>query len=164
MLTMGEKKALTKEIQDRYKKATKKVKSKILDEFCATTGYNRVYAAKILWLSVGKVIGYARAGGKKIKYVIGKRKKKKPKRARIYTYDVFLALRSIWVISDFICGKRRAPFMAETVKKLEKHKEIDLKDDVREKLAKISASTIDRLLKPEKDKARLGKGRSGTKP
>jgi hypothetical protein len=72
MLTMGEKKALIKEIQDRYKKATKKVKSKILDEFCATAGYNRVYAARILRLSVGKVIGYARASGKKIKYVIGK--------------------------------------------------------------------------------------------
>jgi len=164
MLTMVEKKALTKEIQDRYKKATKKVKSKILDEFCATTGYNRVYAARILRLSVGKVTGYQIAGGKKIKYVIGRRKKKKPNRARIYTYDVFLALRSIWVIFDFICGKRLAPFMVEAVKKLEKHKEIDLKDDVREKLARISASTIDRLLKPEKDKAGLGKGRSGTRP
>lgn len=54
--------------------------------------------------------------------------------------------------------------MAEAVEKLEKHKEIDLTDDVREQLFKISASTIDRLLKPEKDKFRLGKGRSGTKP
>ena len=35
--------------------------------------------------------------------------------------------------------------------KLEKHKEIDLMEIVKEKLLKVSASTIDRLLKPLKD-------------
>jgi len=161
---MREKKALTAEIQNRYNKATKKTKAEILDEFTTTTGYNRNYAARILRLKVGKVIGYTRMGGKKIKYVIGKRKKKKYRKSRIYTYDVFLALRKIWIIFDFICSKRLAPFMAEAVEKLEKHKEIDLTDEVREKLVKVSPSTIDRLLKKERDKARLGKGKSGTKP
>jgi len=164
MLTMKEKKALTAEIQNRYNKATKKAKSRILDEFCQVTGYNRVYAARMLRLMVGKVIGYTRSGGRKIKYVIGKRKRKKTRRPRIYTHDVFLALRKIWTVFDFICGKRLAPFMAEAVRKLEQHKEIDITDNVRDKLLMISASTIDRLLKPEKDKQRLGKGRSGTKP
>ena len=164
MLTMREKKALTAEIQDRYGKATKKARSKILDEFTANTGYNRNYAARILRLKVGKVIGYSRVSGRKIKYVIGKRKRKKREKPRIYSYDVFLALRRIWTVFDFICGKRLAPFMAEAVEKLEAHKEIDLTDKVREKLTKISASTIDRLLKSEKDKFRLGKGRKGTRP
>lgn len=41
--------------------------------------------------------------------------------------------------------------MAEAVEKLEYHGETDLDPEVREKLLKISASTIDRLLKPEKD-------------
>lgn len=164
MLTMRQKKALAAEIQDRYSKATKKAKTRILDEFTATTSYNRNYAARILRLKAGKVIGYSRVGGKKIKYVIGKKKKTKRKRDKIYGYDVFLALRRIWTIFDFICGKRLAPFMAEAVEKLEAHKEIDLTEKVREKLAKISASTIDRLLKPEKDRCRIGKGRSGTKP
>ena len=164
MLTMREKKALTAEIQNRYNKATKKTKAVILDEFTATTGYNRNYAARILRLKVGKVIGYSRIGGRRIKYIIGKRKRKKYRKPRIYTYDVFLALRKIWVVFDFICSKRLAPFMAEAVEKLEYHREIDLTDKVREKLTKISASTIDRLLKSEKDKFRLGKGRKGTKP
>ena len=128
MLTMREKKALTAEIQDRYGKAAKKARSKILDEFTVTTGYNRNYAARILRLKVGKVIGYTRMGGKKIKYVIGKRKRKKYKKPRIYTYDVFLALKRIWTIFDFICSKRLAPFMGEAVEKLEAHKEIDLTD------------------------------------
>ena len=164
MLTMKEKKALTVEIQDRYSKATKKVKTKILDEFTATTGYNRNYAARILRLKAGKVIGYSRVGGKKIKYVIGKKKKTKRKRDKIYGYDIFLALKKIWTIFDFICSKRLTPFMAEAVEKLEAHGEITLSPAVREKLLKISASTIDRLLKPEKDRYRIGKGRSGTKP
>ena len=164
MLAMKHRKAVTSEVQDRYVKATKKVKTKILDEFCTTAGYNRVYAARILRLKAGKVIGYSRMGGKRIKYVIGKKKKTKRKRDKIYGYDVFLKLKKIWVIFDFICSKRLAPFMREAVEKLEHHSEIDLTDQVREKLLKISVSTIDRLLKSEKDKFKLGKGRKGTRP
>ena len=52
----------------------------------------------------------------------------------------------------------------KAIKKLTKHKEIELSPEVAKKLLAISASTIDRLLKPEKDRFRLGKGRSGTKP
>jgi len=164
MLAMKHRKAVTSEVQDRYIKATKKGRTTILDEFCTTTGYNRVYAARILGLKVGKVIGYARVGGKRIKYVIGKKKKTKRKRDKTYGYDVFLKLKKIWIIFDFICSKRLAPFMGEAVEKLEAHKEIDLTEKVKEKLLKISASTIDRLLRSEKDKFRLGKGRKGTKP
>lgn len=148
MLTMWQKKAVTAEIQNRYSKAAKKGKTKILDEFTATTVYNRNYAARILRLKAGKVIGYSRSGGKRIKYVIGKGKKTKRKANKIYTYDVFLALKRIWTIFDYLCGKRLAPFISEALKKLEYHREINLDSTVREKLSKISASTIDRLLKP----------------
>jgi len=164
MLEMKQKKAITAEVGARYIKAAKKEKVKILDEFCATTKYNRTYSARILRNSLGRTIGYSRIGGRKVKYVIGKAKKTKRKRNKIYTYDVFLALRKIWAIFDFICSKRLRPFMAEAIKKLTKHKEISISPEVRQKLLKISASTIDRLLKPEKDKYRLGKGRKGTKP
>jgi hypothetical protein len=54
--------------------------------------------------------------------------------------------------------------MAEAIKKLTKHKEIELSPEVAKKLLDMSASTIDGLLKPEKDRYRLGKGRKGTKP
>jgi len=164
MLSMRHKKAVTTEVKKRYIKETKKGKTTILDEFVALTGYNRTYAARILSLAAGKVIGYIRSGGKRIKYVIGKDKKTKRKANKIYGYDVFLALKKIWTTFDFICSKRLAPFMAEAIKKLIKHKEIELSPEVAKKLLAISASTIDRLLKPEKDRFRLGKGRSGTKP
>jgi len=164
MLTMRHRKAITAEIQNRYIKATKKNKSKILDEFSVTTGYVRVYAARILRLAPGKTIGYSKINGRKIKYVIGKKKKVKRVRDSIYGYDVFLALKKIWAIFDFICSRRLVPFMAEAIEKLTKHKEIDLSPEVKQKLLLVSVSTIDRLLKPEKDRYRLGKGRSGTKP
>jgi len=164
MLNMKQKKAITAEVGARYIKANKKDKGKILDEFCATTGYNRKYAARILNNSPGKVLGYGRIGGRKVKYVIGKAKKTKRTRNRIYTYDVFLALKKIWAIFDFICSKRLKPFMAEAIEILAKHKEIDMSPEVKEKLINISESTIDRLLKSEKDRYRLGKGRKGTKP
>ncbi len=105
-----------------------------------------------------------KTGGKRIKFVAAKAKAGKKGRPKIYTYDVFLALRKIWAVFDFICGKRLAPFMEEAVEKLEAHKEIDLTGEVREKLITMSASTIDRLLRSEKEKFRLSKGRKSTKP
>ena len=164
MLAMRHKKAVTAEVKKRYIKATKKGKTTILDEFVALAGYNRTYAARILSLAAGKVIGYGRSGGRKIKYIIGKKKKVKRVRDKIYGYDVFLALKKIWAIFDFVCSRRLAPFMAEAIEKLTKHKEIELSSEVKQKLLLVSVSTIDRLLKPEKDRYRLGKGRSGTKP
>lgn len=76
---MMHRKAITAETRKRYAKATKRGKTKILDEFVAFTKYNRCYAARMLRLSQGKVIGYSWIGGKRIKYIIGKDKKKKEK-------------------------------------------------------------------------------------
>jgi len=165
MLDMRQKKTITKELKARYNRATKKRKGLILDEFCALTGYNRSYASWILKIKKERVLGYIKTEGKIVKFVAAKKNSNKKKgRPNIYTYDVFLALKKIWIVFDFICGKRLAPFLPEAVKRLEKHGEIKITPEVREKLFKISASTIDRLLKKEKEKFRLGKGHSGTKP
>ena len=47
MLTMRQKKAVTRELQNRYRKDSKKEKKIILDEFTQLTGYHRSYAAWI---------------------------------------------------------------------------------------------------------------------
>ena len=47
-LDMKMKKKLTEETAKRYCTAGKKQKTKILDEFIATTGYNRKYAIHVL--------------------------------------------------------------------------------------------------------------------
>ncbi|GHV06338.1 hypothetical protein FACS189485_14710 [Spirochaetia bacterium] len=45
---MKEKQSLTRETCGRYRKSEKKGKTKILDEFCLATGYNRKYALHLL--------------------------------------------------------------------------------------------------------------------
>ena len=45
MLDMRQKEVITKELRTRYSKASKKVKTKMLDEFCAINSYNRCYAS-----------------------------------------------------------------------------------------------------------------------
>jgi hypothetical protein len=56
-----------------------------------------------------------------------------------------------------------APGLAGAVESLERHGEIEIGADVREKLLRIGAATIDRLLAEEKRKSAL-KNRGGTKP
>ncbi len=55
--------------------------------------------------------------------------------------------------------------MTEAIKKLlQKHKKIELIPETKQKLLAISAYTIDKLLKSEKDRYMLSKSRKRTKP
>ena len=47
-MTAMTKKELISTVKNRYLKADKEGKGKILDEFCQNTGYNRKYATRIL--------------------------------------------------------------------------------------------------------------------
>lgn len=146
MLTMKERIVVTKAIKDRYRKTSKKKRTLMLDELCATTGYNRSYARRVL--------GCKKLPGRKKLY--GPRK-------RTYDYELFVVLRKLWVIADGICGQRLAPFLPELVGILEEKKELRLPKRLRKKLVTISASTVDRILKATKKQYQL-KGRSTTRP
>lgn len=157
-LTMNERRSVAKVIAERYRKATKKAKGRLLDELVALTGYNRWYA-----------IGLLRGHGKRIKVgrhmgLVGDlRRSIRSPPWRVYDQVVGEELRKIWVIMDAICGKRLAAILPEVIPVLEKHGEIALDEEVRRKLMTISAATIDRLLCGEREKLAL-RGRSGTKP
>ena len=160
MLTMGQKKAVTRELRDRYQRLSKKEKTIFLNEFIQLTRYNRSYAARAL--RIKEVLGYMNIAGKRVKLVRDNRKIKRKKK-KIYDQEVFGVLRKIWGIFDYICSKRLAPFLSEIIPVLEKWEEIKLSAKVREKLFKISAATIDRLLSETRKKYRI-KGRSTTRP
>ena len=131
-----------------------------MDELVKTTGYNRKYALHILanWGKTSTV----RLSGKavRLKASPGKRRKgggRKP----IYTEEFVTTLRDIWVFFWYRCGKILAPFIREQVDYLEEP--FGITAEMRELLLKVSPSSIDRKLKP--DKKRLAfKGKSGTKP
>jgi len=157
-LTMRERKKATAVVAVRYQKARKKEKGIILDEFTKLTGYGRRYASYVL-----------RSHGRKMRitksYVIQGdiRKTERRKKPKVYDGAVEEALKKIWYVMDCICGKRLAPILREVVKRLERFREIRIPDDVRQKLYRISAASIDRLLTKER-RAHQIKGRGNTKP
>jgi len=159
---MKEKKAVIRETAARYQKAEKKGKTKILDEYIELTKYNRKYASWILrnW---GKAV-FIRIKGKLVKLVAGeiknKKRRNKPKK---YNHTVLKAIIKIWYIFDCMCGKRLAPALRSMLPILLKYDEIDVSDEVVEKLKTISPATIDRMLSGEKKKICF-KSRSYTKP
>ena len=91
---------------------------------------------------------------------------RKRNRKRIYGEDVLNALIYLWELSDFICGKRLVYYIREVLPHLKKMGTLRISKETEEKLLKISAASIDRLLKKEKEKYRLIKrrGLSHTKP
>lgn len=157
-LTMKERRSVSAVVAKRYQKATKKEKGTILGEYTQLTGYNRCYAAFLL-----------RNQGRRMRIndntvLVGDcRKKVKRARDRIYDEQLVRVLKRVWVIMDFMCGKRLEPALKEVIPILERYKEIELDRIVREKLSKISAATIDRVLAPERKKRSL-RQRARTKP
>jgi len=157
-LTMGERQSLVRENASRYQRASKTEKRTMLDEFVHSTGYHRTYASYLL-SHHGKRVVVARKT-----IIVGDiRKRVRKKREPLYGAEVVKALKQIWVILDLICGKRLQSALPEVVPKLERWGELKLSGEVREKLLRMSASTMDRVLADERKRMEL-KSRSGTKP
>ena len=117
-LTMQEKKALAREVSKRYQKAKKKEKTRILDEFVKTTGYNRKYALHQL-ANWGKTTT-VRMDGETVKLKAGTRRRRKGGgRKPVYAGDFAIALRKIWAYFWYRCGKIPAPFLRENMRFLE---------------------------------------------
>jgi len=158
-LTMKERKRIAEATAGRYRKAGKKEKGVILTEFVELTGFARSYAALVL-RNQGRVVQVNRQ--LRVRGDVGK---KLPRRGRGPTYDeqTVKALVQVWRIMDYICGKRLAPVLGEIVERLLRHNELRCDAATSKKLARLSAATIDRLLRPERQKYQL-KGRTHTRP
>ena len=151
-MDMRTRKTVVKEAAKHYRRASKKDKGRLLDEFVALTGYNRCYAARVL------------RGTETRRYRPRKRRRLgKRGRKKKYGPEILTPLRKIWGILDFACGKLLTSNMEEMVSVLIKWKELDVSDEVRRLLSTMSASTADRLLAGDRGRLEL-KGRSGTKP
>lgn len=129
----------------RYLKARKRGKSRILDEFCGTTGMARKSALR-------KIAGLRRDG-----------ERPRKKRPVVYGKPVRAALEILWEIFDRPCGQRLKPLVEEELGRLRALGEIAVDDLTAGKLQKVSPATIDRLLRPKKAEwiARRRYGRVG---
>jgi hypothetical protein len=143
-MSRSEKRAYLEAIRRRYKKSNRRQKAKILDEFCAICNYNRKYAIRLLYKRRNKV---CRKPGRKSQYE---------------TKKLLMALKAIWFATDQMCSKKLKVALREWLPHYENEQGL-LDDITRGQLNRVSAATIDRLLKP----IRLQnprKGLSGTKP
>jgi hypothetical protein len=160
---MKERQALTRETSKRYRRAGKKGKTAILNEFAENTGYNRKYALHLLanWGRTETV----KLDGKVVRLKADTLRKRKSGGGRkpVYEAATITALRRIWEFFDYLCGKRLAPFIREQMPFLRPYREFGITKAVQAQLLAISPATIDRKLKPERKKLEL-KGRSATRP
>jgi hypothetical protein len=141
------KREYTEASHKRYKHASRSEKKLILDEFCATTKYHRKYAIILL------------KGFKRFREPVRKKRGPKP------TYmkdEIIQPLKKIWLAANLPCSKRLKVILPLWLPSYSQQFGMLPLDSVHA-LRHISASTIDRLLKPVR--ARHGKhGRSTTKP
>ena len=129
-------------IWDRYQRAGRRFKSKILDEFCAVCGYCRKYAIQLLSCKP-------------------KVRRKRPGPKPQYGAEVLQPLKAIWCLSEQMCSKRLKAALPIWLPFYEQAHGA-LPPAVRQKLLKISPAAIDRLLR--KVRARYPrKGLSGTR-
>lgn len=93
----------------RYRKAGKKKKGEILEEFCQSTGYHRKYAIALL-RNAGKT-QLRRMGNGTVKVKITAKTRKKRVYKRFYDETVAQAVIAIWDFFRCVCGKRLVPMI-----------------------------------------------------
>ena len=112
----------------RYRRAGKRERGKLLDEFCTVSGYHRKAAIRLLNQDAAAQVA-ARRG-----------------RPRVYGPAVGQALRTAWDAANQLSGKLLVPFLPELVPLLERHGALTLEPNVRTQLLALSPATADRLL------------------
>jgi hypothetical protein len=132
-------------VRGRYFRASKKAKTEMLNEFVATTGMHRKAVIRLLNRR-------NRSPGKK-----------RGGRPRLYGLEVMAALKVAWEAADRLCSKRFQPFLRELVGILKKKGELSLTEETETQLCRMSASTIDRILRRWRGSGRR-RGLSTTKP
>jgi len=120
-----------KAIYSRYRKVSKALRARILDEFCQVCGYNRKYAIRLL-------NGPA-----------PQKPKPNPKGRRpTYGLKVILSLTAIWEAAGYPCSARLKALLPLWLPWAQKRFAISAQ--AQKQLLSISPATIDRRLKPKK--------------
>ena len=144
-MSLSAKREALARIHGRYERAGRPHKTPILDEFCATCGYHRKAALRLL----NRPLPGAppKRSGPKIIY--------DPR-------EVLPVLKAIWLASDQLCSKLLQAALPEWLAHHQR-RSAPLSEAFKEKLLKISPAQIDRLLRPARVQ-HPRKGLSATRP
>jgi hypothetical protein len=148
MMSLASRRELLAVTAPRYRATQGSERSRILEEFVASTGYHRKYALTLLNHPLSK--GPTR---------------QKRQRGRHYSLAVQHALSTCWHAANGICSKRLVPYLPELVAVLERQGELRLDGETKRLLLALSAATADRLLRAERKLAKphgLGTTKPGT--
>ena len=135
-ISMGTRDEPLKAVASRYRSATRTEKGRILTEFAKISGYDRKHAERLLRCEDVTV-----------------RPRPRPER-RVYGVAVREALVLLLQASDRICGKRLKPLISLLIPAMERHGHLAMDDEVKTRLLRISAATIDRVLAPVRGRFR----------
>jgi hypothetical protein len=117
-------------IHGRYQRAGRPHKTRILDEFCATCGYHRKAAVRLLNRSLPTAP--PKRSGPKITYA---------------PVEMLPVLKAVWLASDQLCSKLLQAALPEWLAHYER-RSAPLPEAFKKKLLAISPAQIDRLLRP----------------
>lgn len=148
MMSIASRRELLAVVAPRYRAAAGKERTRILEEFVASTGYHRKYALSLLNHPIVKAPV-----------------RKQRARPRQYVFAVQQALVTCWRAANGICSKRLVPYLPELVRVLEQHGELHLEGQTKARLLALSPATADRLLQAERLRAKphgLGTTKPGT--
>ena len=146
-ISLQTRRELLQQVIPQYRKATTiKKKSKLLDAFTATTGYNRKYA---MWL-----LNHAKEVQSTPQLHVH----------AITDREVQHALFLVWHAANRICAKRLIPFLPTLVEALERHEHLHLTEECRSLLLSMSAATADRLLRSQRKEASAASPRREPEP
>ena len=146
-MSPGAKMECLESIHLRYKKASRKEKTLILTEFCATCGYHRKHSIRLL---------------NNFKRFTKPKPKRRGAPSKYNKPSITEPLKRIWLAANLPCSKRFKVIIPLWMPGYAKEYGA-LSLDVIKALYKISPPTIDRVLKPLRAKYRL-RGRCTTKP
>jgi len=144
MSLSAKREALTRR-HGRYGRAGRPHKTRIRDEFCATCGYHRKAALRLLNRPLP--ITPPRRSGPKILYD---------------PVEVLPVLKAVWLASDQLCSKLLKAALPEGWEH-QQRRSAPLPEAFKEKLLRISPAQIDRLLRPARVQ-HPKKGLAATRP
>jgi hypothetical protein len=144
-MSLSAKREALARIHGRYQRAGRLHKKIILDEFCATCGYHRKAAVRLLNRPL-RTTPFKRSGPKIIYEPV----------------EVLPVLKAVWLASDQLCSKLLKAALPQWLEHYDGRK-ASLPEAFKKKLLAISPAQIDRLLRPSRLQ-HPKKGISATRP